>query len=149
MPSDSILVAVFHNSVVKGVRSEIPCTDRMAGFSCARATKHKSWRAANVTVASATELQGSHKSLACSGNVPIAVNHGRNLNVSIAAIPVIGFATVAVLQRHEVVIRTFNLVARNQPLTQRRDCLVMGNRTVNAVSGHRPRTGNHNGFLCG
>lgn len=93
MPSDSILVAVFHNSVVKGVRSEIPCTDRMAGFSCARATKHKSWCAANVTVASATALQGSHKSLAYSGNVPIAVNRGRNLNVSIAAVAVIEVLT--------------------------------------------------------
>jgi hypothetical protein len=86
MPSDSILVAAFHNSVVKGVWPEIPCTDRMTGFSCALATKHKSWRAANVTVASATALQGSHKSLACSGNVPIAVNHRRNLYVSIASV---------------------------------------------------------------
>ena len=47
-------MGAFHNPAIAEVLPEVSCTIRLAGFSYARVARHKSWCAANVTVANAT-----------------------------------------------------------------------------------------------
>ena len=47
-------MAALHNPAITGVLPEVSCTIRPAGFSYAHDARHKSWYAANVTVANAT-----------------------------------------------------------------------------------------------